>query len=119
MVARVAAIHSARLRSFASKTGTSAPARRAAPPWAMSLAMWICVASGNISGNSRVPSNILGSILRTSACAAAFSKIAARLPRARVQVGTAAVCMVRDMAQAALVPAASCRNTYCRIPPCW
>src|SRR5882672_495272 len=97
MVPRVAAIHSAKVRCFCSKTGTSAPASRAAPPWAISLAIWICAASGSMSGNNRVPSSAAGSILRVSVYAAALSRIAARLLNARVQVGTVAVYMVRDI----------------------
>src|SRR5271170_5085681 len=103
MVALVVAIHSARVLSLASKTGTGAPANRAAPPCAMSLAMWICVARGNISGNNRVFSKTAGSILRACACAAAFSRMAARLFNARVQVGTVAVYRVRDMGSGRLV----------------
>src|ERR1700691_1461630 len=96
-VPRVTAIHSGKLRSFASNTGTSAPASRAAPPCAMSLAMWICVANGNMSGYRRVFSNTAGAILRASAEAAPFSRMAARLFNARVQVGTVAVYRVRVM----------------------
>src|SRR5271165_3359617 len=103
IVARVAAIHSARVLSFASNTGTGAPASRAAPPCAMSLAIWICVARGNMSGKSRVLSKTAGSILRACACAAAFSRMAARLFNARVQVGTVAVYRERDMSSGRLV----------------
>src|SRR5579863_6343287 len=102
-VPRVVAIHSAKLLSFASNTGTSAPASRAAPPCAMSLAMWICVANGNMSGYRRVFSNTAGAILRASAWAAPFSRMAARLFNARVQVGTAAVYRVRVMGSGSLV----------------
>ena len=69
----------------------------AAPPLAASLAMKICLISGSMSGNKRVLSSAAGSILRACAYAAAFSRMAARLFKARTQVGTVAWYMVNVM----------------------
>ena len=71
-VLRMRATSSAKELSLLSYTGTSAPASRAAPPLALSVAICTCLTSGNMSGNSRAFNSTAGSIFRASACAGRF-----------------------------------------------
>jgi len=80
-----------KLVSLSSCEGTSTPASRAAPPRALSVAIWICRASGNMSGYRRPLISTLGSIFLASACAAALSRIATRLLSNLMNTGTDAL----------------------------
>jgi len=54
------------------------PARRAIAPFAVSVMIWICRLSGNMSGNRRNEVSASGSIFFASQCACALSRMVER-----------------------------------------
>ena len=75
------AFSSAKVCSVSSYFGISMPARRAIAPLAVSVAIWICRLSGNMSGNRRNEVSASGSIFFASQCACALSSRPERLFR--------------------------------------
>ena len=74
--------------SLSSIAGGSDPDSRALVPRAKSLAICTCCVSGNMSGNKRALRSVDSSIFFAAACAAAFSRMAFKLPSIRRNCGT-------------------------------
>ncbi len=88
MLRSTRAISSANVVSLSSYAGVSTPARRAPVPRAKSVAIWICLVSGNMSGLKRALRKTDSSIFFAWACAAPLARMAFRLVSMRMNTGT-------------------------------
>ena len=93
MVFATRAFSSAKLVSLSSKRGGSWPARRAAVPLAMSVAICTWRVKVNMSGARRACRMAEGSILRSAVHFSALSRMVSRLPSSRLKTPTDALCI--------------------------